>query len=237
MILAAGLGTRLRPLTDRVPKALLEVGGVPILERVAHRLIEAGADRLVINLHHLGERIREFVEEREGFGVEVVFSEEPEGALETGGGVLRAASYFRGAAPFFLHNADILSDVPLERMYAAHGQGMPLATLAVMSRASARYLLFDDAGLFGRVDEGKGVRIEAREREGEEQRLAFGGIHVISERVPAMLTEQGAFSILDPYLRLVGEGERIEPFRIDDCRWLDIGKPAQLEEARGWFGR
>lgn len=235
MILAAGLGTRLRPLTDHIPKALLEVGGVPILERVARRLIAAGADRLIINLHHLGERIREFVEERNGFGVEVRFSEEPEGALETGGGVLRAASLFRGAAPFFLHNSDILSEVPLGRMYAAHVEGAPLATLAVMSRQSARYLLFDDVGLFGRVDEGKGVRIEARERVGEERRLAFGGIHVISERFPEMLTERGAFSILDPYLRLVKAGERIEPFRIDEYRWLDIGKPAQLEEARAWF--
>ena len=235
MILAAGLGTRLRPLTDHIPKALLEVAGVPILERVARRLIDAGADRLIINLHHLGERIREFVEEREGFGVEVAFSEEPEGALETGGGVLRAAGLFRGAAPFFLHNADILSDVPLARMYAAHLHRAPLATLAVMPRASARYLLFDDVGLFGRVDEGKGVRIEARERVGDEQRLGFGGIHVISESFPERLTERGAFSILDPYLRLVRDGERIEPFRIDGFRWLDIGKPAQLEEASRWF--
>lgn len=236
MILAAGLGTRLRPLTDHVPKALLEVGGVPILERVARRLIAAGADRLIINLHHLGERIREYVAERDGFGVEVVFSEEPEGALETGGGVLRAAPHFRGGEPFFLHNSDILSDVPLARMYAASRERSPLATLAVMERASSRYLLFDDEGLFGRVDEGKGIRLEARERVGEELRLAFGGIHVISERFPEMLTERGAFSILDPYLRLVSEGARIDAYRIDDCRWLDIGKPAQLEEARGWVG-
>lgn len=234
MILAAGLGTRLRPLTDRIPKALIEVGGVAILERVARGLIAAGADRLVINLHHLGDRIREYVEEREGFGVEVAFSEEPGGALETGGGVLRAAGLFRGDAPFFLHNADILSDLPLREMYAAHLHTSALATLAVMTRASTRYLLFDEVGLFGRVDEGKGVRIEARKRVGEERRLAFGGVHVVAPSFPERLTERGAFSILDPYLRLVGEGERIVPFAIDSYRWMDIGKPEQVAAAQGW---
>lgn len=235
MILAAGLGTRLRPLTDRVPKALIEVGGVPILERVARALIAAGADRLVINLHHLGDAIREYVVEREGFGVEVAFSEEPERALETGGGVLRAAGLFRGAQPFFLHNADILTDAPLSRMYAAHEASGPLATLAVMERPSSRYLLFDSKGLFGRVDEGKGLRIEARRCAGDEVRLAFAGVHVIDPAFPGRITERGAFSILDPYLRLVGEGMRILPFRVDEWLWVDIGKPDQLEEARRLF--
>jgi NDP-sugar pyrophosphorylase family protein len=235
MILAAGLGTRLRPLTDDTPKALLEIGGIPILERVATRLIEAGTDRLVINLHHLGGKIREYVDGRDGFGVEVRYSEEPEVALETGGGVLRAASLFRGDAPFFLHNSDILSDLPLEGMYRAHVEAGPLATLAVMERESSRHLLFDDHGLFGRVDEGKGLRLEARTRVGREERLAFGGVHVIAQRFPGLLTERGAFSILDPYLRLVGEGERVLPFRIDGSRWIDIGKPEQLREARQQF--
>lgn len=234
MILAAGLGTRLRPLTDHTPKALLSVGGVPILERVARRLIDAGADRLVINLHHLGEQIRDYVLRHDGFGVEVRFSDEPEGALETGGGVLRAAHLFRGDAPFFLHNADILTDLPLAGMYRLHLSERPLATLAVMARPSRRYLLFDDEGLFGRVDEGKGVRIEARTRVGQEERLGFAGVHVIDPAFPSRLVETGAFSILDPYLRLVGEGERILPFRIDDHRWLDIGKPEQLAEAQRW---
>lgn len=235
MILAAGLGTRLRPLTDRIPKALIEVGGVPILERVARGLIAAGADRLIINLHYLGEAIRRYVEEREGFGVEAQFSDEPERALETGGGMLKAAGLFRGDAPFFVHNVDILSDVPLARMYAEHEAARPLATLAVMERPSSRYLLFDDEGLFGRVDEGKGIRIEARPRVGAEMRLAFAGIHVIDARFPEMLEERGAFSILEPYLRLVGQGKRILPFRVDGWRWVDIGKPQQLEEARALF--
>ena len=235
MLLAAGLGTRLRPLTDRVPKALVPVAGVPILERVARRLIDAGADRLVINLHHLGDQIRDFVRSRDGFGVEVVFSPEEGRPLETGGGLLHAAPLLRRDSPFFLHNTDILSEIPLEEMYASHRESGALATLAVMERRTSRHLLFDERGLLGRTDEGKGLRIESREAVGEAVPLAFGGVHVISPRSLDLLEESGAFSILDPYLRLAGEGERILPFRIDGARWMDIGKPEQLEEASRWL--
>jgi MurNAc alpha-1-phosphate uridylyltransferase len=237
MLLAAGLGTRLRPLTDHTPKALIPVGGVAILERVARRLIDAGADRLVINTHHLGEQIRAFVREREGFGVEAAFSHEEGAPLETGGGLLQARPLFRGDAPFFLHNADILTDLPLEDMYRAHLDSGALATLAVMQRPSSRQLLFDDAGLLGRVDQGKQLRLEARPPVGEARPLAFAGVHVISPAIFEAITERGAFSILDPYLRLVGEGARVLPFRIDGCHWTDIGKPEQLEEARRWLER
>ena len=236
MLLAAGLGTRLRPLTDRMPKALVEVGGVAVLERVARGLIAAGADRLIVNVHHFPEQIRRYVAERDGFGVEVVFSTEGGAPLETGGGLLQAAPLFRGDAPFFLHNADILTDLPLGEMYAAHLEHDPLATLAVMERPSSRYLLFDERGLFGRADEKKGVRIEVREPVGEVTALGFGGVHVVSPEIFGRLTERGAFSILDPYLRLAGEGLRILPFRIDGRYWSDIGKPEELEAARRWVG-
>lgn len=237
MILAAGLGTRLRPLTDHTPKALLDVGGMPIIERVARRLIEAGADRLIINTAHLAEQIEEFVRARDGFGVEAVFSREDPGPLETGGALLAARAHFRGDAPFFLHNADILSDVPLGEMYAAHqAAGDPLATVAVLDRPTTRRLLFDDRGLLGRTDEGKGLDLRVRAPDGEVRALPFAGIHVISPRLFGLLTEQGAFSILDPYLRLSAAGERILPFRVDGCTWIDIGRPEQLEQARRRFG-
>jgi NDP-sugar pyrophosphorylase family protein len=237
MILAAGLGTRLRPLTDHTPKALLDVGGMPIIERVARRLIEAGADRLIINTAHLAQQIEDFVRSRDGFGVEAVFSREDPGPLETGGALLAARAHFRGDAPFFLHNADILSDVPLGEMYAAHGAaGDPLATVAVLDRPTKRRLLFDDRGLLGRTDEGKELRLRVREPEGEMRALPFAGIHVISPRIFDLLTERGAFSILDPYLRLSAAGERILPFRVDGCTWIDIGRPEQLEQARRRFG-
>ena len=233
LILAAGLGTRLRPLTDHTPKALIDVGGVPMLERVARRLIAAGADRLIVNTHYLGEQIARYIADRNGFGVECLVSPEPGDApLETGGALVEAEPLFRKDAPFFLHNADVLTEIPLAEMYAANASAGALATLAVMERETSRHLLFDDVGLLGRTDAKKGLDLRVRDAVGEVRKLAFGGVHVISPRIFGLLTERGAFSILDPYLRLAGEGETILPFRVDGHLWLDIGSPAQLEAAR-----
>ncbi len=232
MILAAGLGTRLRPLTDHTPKALIDVGGMPMLERVARRLVEAGADRLIVNTHHHGEKLARYVAEHD-FGVETVISHEEDVPLETGGALLAAEGLFRKDAPFILHNADILTDLPLRGMYAAHvDAGDPLATLAVLHRPSTRAFLFDDEGLLGRKDETKGLDLRVRPPVGEVQALPFAGVHVVSPRIFGLLTERGAFSVLDPYLRLAGAGERVLPFRVDGSLWLDIGRPEQLEAAR-----
>lgn len=233
MLLAAGLGTRLRPLTDRIPKALVPVGGVPILERVARRVIAAGADRLVVNTHYLAEQIEAYVAERDGFGVEAVCSREPGDApLETGGGLVVAEPLFRKDAPFFLHNADILTDLPLREMYDTHVASGALATVAVMERPTTRHLLFDEFGLLGRTDEKNALDLRVRPAGGPLEKLAFAGVHVVSPVLFARITERGSFSILDPYLRLAGEGETIRPFRVDGCTWLDIGRPEQLEEAQ-----
>jgi NDP-sugar pyrophosphorylase family protein len=233
MVLAAGLGTRLRPLTDHTPKALIDVGGVPMLERVARRLVEAGADRLIVNTHHLGEQIARYVEERGGLGVETVISHEEGEPLETGGALVAAESLFLRDAPFFLHNADILTDLPLHDMYGAHREaGDPLATVAVSERPTKRRLLFDEVGLLGRTDETKGLDLRVRPAVGEVTALPFAGVHVISPRIFGLLTERGAFSVLDPYLRLAAAGERVLPFRVDGALWLDIGRPDQLEAAR-----
>jgi len=233
LILAAGLGTRLRPLTDHTPKALIDVGGVPMLERVARRLIDAGADRLIVNTHYLAEQIEAFLAVRDGFGVEWEVSQEPGDApLETGGALVHAEPLFRRDAPFFLHNADVLTEIPLREMHDAHVASGALATLAVMERPTSRHLLFDDRGLLGRTDAKKELDLRVRDAAGEVRKLAFGGVHVISPRIFDRLTERGAFSILDPYLRLAGEGETLLPFRVDAYTWIDIGSPAQLEEAR-----
>jgi N-acetyl-alpha-D-muramate 1-phosphate uridylyltransferase len=237
MIFAAGLGTRLGSMTQEMPKALVSVGGVPMLERVARRLVAAGADRLIVNTHHLAERIVDFVRRADGFGAEVLFSHEADAPLDTGGGLLHAAALFRGDAPFFVHNADILADLPLEELYETHLRRAPLATLAVMQRETTRHLLFDDEGLFGRTDDVRGVRSEARRARGRVHRLAFAGVHVVEPALLGMVAERGAFSIFAPYLDLVERGQRIDPFRIDDCLWIDIGNPERLAEANRMLER
>lgn len=231
MILAAGLGTRLSPLTDRLPKALVEVGGVPVLERNARRLVAAGADRLIVNVHPFHEAIRAHVAARAGYGVDVRIAHEVEAPLETGGGLLAARSHFREDAPFFLHNADVYTDLDLEALHAAHVASDALVTLAMMERDSPRGLLFDERGLLGHVNDVKGSRVEVRPAEGPVTRLAFACAHVLEPTIFDAITERGRFGIFEPYLRLAGEGARIVPFRVDGCTWVDIGRPEQLTRA------
>jgi N-acetyl-alpha-D-muramate 1-phosphate uridylyltransferase len=236
MLLAAGLGTRLRPLTDSTPKALVEVAGTTMLERIARRLVAAGADRLIINTHHHAEAVERFVAEQNGFGVETLISREEEFPLETGGGLLHARTLFRGDAPFFLHNTDILADFPLPAFYAAHREYDGLATLAVMERETSRFLLFDEDGLCGRADERLGLTSLVRRPRGTLQKLAFAGVHVIDPAIFGLMTEEGAFSVLESYTRLAADGLRILPFRVDRWRWLEIGNLERLEAARRIIG-
>lgn len=236
MILAAGVGSRLGELTTRTPKALIEVGGVPVLERVARRLVEAGADRLIINVHHHADQVVRFVEARDGFGVEVVFSPEPAAPLETGGGLLQASPLFRRDAPFFLHNVDVLCELDLRALYQAHVRSGALATLAVSERETTRYLLFDEKGLCGRFDRRKAGAAEAHAGGEEVRQYAFAGIHVVSPELLDRIEEQGTFSIIELYLRLVREGADIQPYPIGRTPWLEIGSPERLEAARRHYG-
>jgi N-acetyl-alpha-D-muramate 1-phosphate uridylyltransferase len=229
-VFAAGLGTRLAPLTADRPKALVEVGGVALLERVARRLVAARATRIVVNACPFADDIEAFLRERDGFGVEVVVAREAT-PLETGGGLLAAAPLLRRDRPLLLHNVDVLSEVPLDALVAAHAASGATATLAVMERPTARRLLFDDVGLCGRLDARTGLRIEARRPVGRVVERAFSGIHVIDPRVVDRFTERGAFSILDPYLRLAGRGERIVPFDASGFAWSDVGRRADLDRA------
>jgi NDP-sugar pyrophosphorylase family protein len=229
MILAAGLGTRLRPLTYETPKALVQVGGLPVLDRVAERVIAVGADRIVVNVSPHADQIRRHIEERDGWGVEVLVSEEPDGPLETGGGLLAAASLFRRNGPILVHNADILTDLDLDALLRAHDDGA-LATLAVRAAESDRYLLFDDDGLTGFAYGGEERR--AREPRGEERRLDFLGVQVVSPRMLDRFEETGKFSIFTPYMRLVRSGERIVAHDVGAVRWTDIGTHEELQRAQ-----
>ena len=238
MLFAAGLGTRLRPLTNTIPKALVPVGGVPMLERVARRLVDAGADRLVINAHHHADQIERFVAERDGFGVDCRISIEEGEPLETGGGLKRAweLGHFRGDRPIVVHNADVFTDFPIAGLLDAHQRTDALATLAVMDREKSRALVFDDDGLLGAVAK-DGTLKTAREPRGEPRHLGFCGVHDMSPDLMTRVTETGVFSIVWPWLRLAGEGARILPHRIDGHTWIDIGSPEKLAEANALAAR
>lgn len=231
MILAAGIGERLRPLTAKTPKALVEVAGVPMLERVARRLIDAGADRLIINVHHHADQIEEYVRQRGSFGVETRFSREEIEPLETGGGLLAAARLFERRHPFLLHNVDVISDIDLAAMYGAHAGRRPLATLAVNRRDTTRPLLVDESGFLGLANLKTGWRAEARATVGRAEEIGFAGIHVLSPEIFELINERGRFSIMELYLRLAGEGHAIETFDMSDALWLEVGDPTRLAKA------
>ena len=230
MILAAGVGSRLRPLTEKTPKALLVVGGAPMIEQVIRRLKSAGVTELVVNLFHLGDRIVEFMASKGDFGLRVEFTREAE-LLDTGGGLKHAGWFFDDGRPFFLHNVDVLSDIDLQGLLRFHRKVGALATLAVQRRPSARQLLFDrDGRLCGRASP-EGTEW-AREPVNDVARLAFTGIHVLDPAIFPKMTETGIFPITRTYLRLAGEGHPIVAYRADGCYWQDIGSPQNLEAAR-----
>jgi NDP-sugar pyrophosphorylase family protein len=232
MILAAGRGSRLRPLTDHCPKALVEINGVPMLELAIRRLRKAGVDEIVVNVWHLADMIVAFLKAKGAFGMRIEVSREAE-LLDTGGGLKQAAPFFDDGQPFFLHNVDVVTDLDLERLYRFHVERPALATLAVQARPSGRYLLFDDGGqLCGWESVAERRRQWAAAPVERSEALAFTGIQVIS---PALLPRMGdgaVFPIIRTYLELAGRGERIQAYRADGCYWADIGGPARLEEVR-----
>lgn len=230
MILAAGVGSRLMPLTRETPKALIEVAGAPMIERVIRRLQAAGVTELVVNLFHLGERIVEYLASQGDFGLHIAFTREAE-LLDTGGGLKHAAWFFDDGRPFFLHNVDVLSDIDLAGLLRFHQRVGALATLAVQRRPSARQLVFDREGRLCGRETPAGVEW-ATGPIGDSERLAFTGIHVIDPAIFPRITETGAFPIIRAYLRLAGAGERIVAHRADGSYWQDIGSPEKLEQAR-----
>ena len=235
MILAAGLGTRLRPLTDDRPKALVEVAGRTLLELTLTRLSSFGIHDVIINAHHFADMIFDYLKAHDNLGLHLEISRE-EILLDTGGGLKKASWFFledsRAAEePFILHNVDILSTIDLRRMVQVHTQKQALATLAVQRRESSRLLLFDDSfRLCGRRaawDQQPEVVCPATHL----QPLAFCGVHVISPQLLRMLQEEGVFSIIDSYLQLAAQGEAILGLETDESYWRDLGKPDDLARA------
>lgn len=233
MILAAGLGTRLRPLTDDRPKALVEVAGHTLLEITLRRLREFGIREVIVNVHHFADMVVDYLRKNDNFGIRIEISRE-EVLLDTGGGLKKAAWFFLGGAreePFLLHNVDVLSTIDLGLMVDFHRQNQALATLAVQERVTARPLLFNEANQLCGRRVGSDRAVEMVRDAGDIKALAFAGLHVISPRFLELMTENGAYSIITSYLRLAGDGERILGFRADDYYWRDLGKPENVAQA------
>jgi mannose-1-phosphate guanylyltransferase len=294
MILAAGLGTRLRPLTDTRPKALVEINGRTLLEITLTRLRSFGINEVIVNVHHFADLVVDCLKAHNNFGMRIEVSREDDLLLDTGGGLKKAAWFFledshqdtavavgrgeqnkralapevrktssdRNDDPFLLHNVDVISTIDLRRMLQFHNEHRALATLAVQSRESSRLLLFNDQNLLvGRAatgspalekdvtpSEARKPAKAATQSSGDPRSatrssysppatrhwpipLAFSGIHIISPRLLPMLTEQGVFSIIDAYVRLAAQGEKILAFCADEYYWRDLGRPADLSQA------
>jgi len=235
MILAAGFGTRLRPLTKDRPKALVEIAGRTLLEITLTRLRTFGVREVIVNVHHFADQVVEYLRARANFGMRIEVSREGE-LLDTGGGLKKAAWFFMEdsaseSAPFLLHNVDVLSNIDLSRMLQVHSQNRALATLAVQDRETSRYLLFDEhSQLCGRRARHDGAPELVRPC-ASPYALAFSGIHVISPRLLSMLIEDGVFSIVTSYLRLAAQRENIQAFPADEYYWRDLGRPENIAQA------
>jgi len=235
MVLAAGLGTRLRPLTNDKPKALVEISGRTLLEITLTRLREFGIREVIVNVHHFADKVVEYLKAHGNFGMRIEVSRE-EVLLDTGGGLKKAGWFFLGDAraldePFLLHNVDVISTVDFGAMVEAHRKAGALATLAVQERDTSRQLLFDEElRLCGRRA-GRDVAPELVHDSRELQAFAFTGIHVISPRLIGLMSEDSVFSIINTYLRLAGLGEKVQGYRADEFYWRDLGKPESLVHA------
>lgn len=235
MILAAGLGTRLRPLTNDRPKALVTVNGRTLLEICLERLRSFGVTEAIVNVHHFADMLVDYLAAHGNFGMRIEISRESE-LLDTGGGLKKAAWFFQEPGdvpgePFLLHNVDVISTIDLARMAEFHREQNALATLAVQRRTTSRCLLFSATGeLCGRRAGADGQPELARPAESTEA-LAFAGIHVLAPRLLEMLPAAGSFPIVDAYLRLAAQGEKIAAFRADGERWRDLGRPESIREA------
>lgn len=232
MVLAAGMGSRLRPLTLHRPKALVEVGGHTMLEITLKRLANFGIREIVVNAHHHAEMIIDYLAENDFFGLSIQISIEPE-LLETGGGLQKAAPMLLAGGydgPILVHNVDILSDVDFAAMRAAHEHSGAWATVAVKPRPSKRQLLFDAQGSLCGWQQADGSVQWALQAEATTP-LAFCGLHIVSPQLIASLCEERAFSIIPAYLKLAGEGKKVQAFRADDFYWRDLGKPESVAAA------
>jgi NDP-sugar pyrophosphorylase family protein len=231
MIFAAGLGTRLRPITNDKPKALAPIHGVPILEIVIRRLINYGFKDIIVNVHHFADRVIEFLDSKDRFGINLQISDERDELLDTGGGLKKAAWFFDDGQPFLVHNVDTLTNIDLLDYYNYHQKNAALATLLVRHRPGSRFFLFDEnTRLSGWENVLSQEKVVARNHSALLEQIAFSCLHVIDPKIFELMEEKGCFSIIDVYLRLAGQ-HKIMGYVDDNSYWLDIGTPEKLQKA------
>lgn len=238
MILAAGLGTRLKPLTDTMPKALIPINGKPMLEHVILKLKTAGFREIIINIHHLGDQIIDFLIAKDNFDIKIKISDERDYLLDTGGAIKHAARYLQGNEPFLVHNVDIISDIDLKVLYEYHQEKKSLATLLVSQRNTSRYLLFNNENKLSawrnhETGEIKSFFPDLDPSKYEE--YAFGGVHIISPAIFDWMEEwTGKFSIINFYLSICAKAN-IQAYPAKNLTLIDVGKTSSLEKAEKWL--
>ena len=236
MILAAGLGTRLKPMTNTVPKALVEINNKTLLEIAILNLCSSGFDDIIINVHHFSEKVIEFVKLNK-FEAKITISDESEKLLDTGGGLFFAKEFFDKKEPFLIYNVDILSDIDLKKLHNSHIKSNAIGTVAVRNRSTSRYLLFDEnKNLSGWKNIKSGETKIVRQNQKDLTPLAFSGIQIIDPKIFELYEKIGKFSIIDVLLSLA-KNEQIKAFRHDNDFWMDLGKPENLQLAEKLLNR
>lgn len=235
MILAAGLGTRLKPFTDTHPKALAEVNGKSLLQRNVEYLKSFGVNEIIVNVHHFASQILDSIDKNKGWGTAITISDETDEVLETGGGLIKAAWFFQDSEqPFILLNVDILTDLDLKKMLDNHKSSNALATLALSSRETSRYFLFDENNNLSGWENIKTNQKIITRPDPNLTRKAFSGLHIISSKIFKSITQTGKFSMVDIYLEL-SKNKVIKGFDQSDSKFIDVGKPESIAIAESMF--
>ena len=237
LIFAAGLGSRLRPLTNNTPKALVPIGGKPMLEHVILKLKAAGFQEIVVNIHHEGQQIIDYLARMNHFGIQIHISDERNYLLDTGGGIKHAQPFLDGGEPFLVHNVDILSNIDLNQFYRQHNRNH-MATLLVSPRNTSRYLLFDEQNRLCGWQNLQTGEVKSPYPNFDTNRYteyAFGGIHILSPDIFKQMDEwTGRFSIIHFYLSVCAKAT-IQGYPLPHLELLDIGKPETLATAEAWL--
>lgn len=230
MILAAGLGTRLRPITDSVPKALVKIGNTTLLEICINRLKSQGISNIIINVHHFEEQIINFLAENNNFGVNISISDERKKLLDTGGGLKKASWFFDDGKPFLLYNVDVISTLNINDLYNFHIENNAMATLIVRKRESSRYMLFNSENILRGWKNVKTDEVKCTEDVRTLNEFAFSGIHIIDPKIFSYMPDKDVFSIIDFYLEVMKKNN-IFGYLDKNSFWLDVGNLDSLKIA------